>query len=119
MPRVTFQETTFECAPGANLRAELFRAGLTPHNGQATWFNCKGLGTCGTCAVQVEGKVSPPSLREQARLSFPPHTLVHGLRLACQVEVLGDLTVTKHEGFWGQHIARGAAPGEAPEETVG
>ena len=50
---------------------------------------CRGLGTCGTCAVQVVGKVVPQEwgIQERLRFSFPPHhpsTSAH-LRLACQV----------------------------------
>lgn len=102
MPVVTFRGQTISCEGGARLRDVLSEAGLTPHNGQSRWFNCKGLGTCGTCAVRVEGELPPPSARERARLGFPPHRLESGLRLACQVRVESDLRVEKLEGFWGQ-----------------
>lgn len=104
MPEVRFRDEVLEVEEGANLRAALRRAGLSPHNGNASWFNCKGMGTCGTCAVRIEGAVSPaePSARERWRLSFPPHRPERGLRLACQVRVAGDLEVHKLEGFWGQ-----------------
>ena len=36
------------------------------------------------------------------RLRLPPHDLASGLRLACQVNVLGDVEVTKFEGLFGQ-----------------
>jgi hypothetical protein len=35
---------------------------------------------------------------------MPPHDRDSGLRLACQVNVLGDLTVIKYAGLWGQKI---------------
>lgn len=38
---------------GATLRTAMLEAGVTPHNGRATLINCRGLGTCGTCAVEV------------------------------------------------------------------
>lgn len=51
-----------------------------------------------------------PSARERARLAFPPHTAAAsaagGLRLACQVRVVGDVAVAKGEGFWGHRPAR-------------
>ena len=102
--RVQFEGRVLQVDDGTSLRQALFDAGLTPHNGNSRWFNCKGFGTCGTCAVQIVGAVSPPSVRERARLSFPPHTVESNLRLACQVAVKSDLTVIKHDGFWGQQV---------------
>lgn len=71
------------------LRTALLRSGVTPHNGQAQLINCRGLGTCGTCAVEIEGDVSPKSwnAKEGLRLNFPPHKSPGNqkLRLACQV----------------------------------
>jgi hypothetical protein len=43
---------------------------------------------------------------ERARLNFPPHGGANQspkLRLACQVQIRGDVGVTKRTGFWGQH----------------
>lgn len=99
MPKVSFQGQTIEVETGARLRDALRSAGLSPHNGNSAWFNCTGLGTCGTCAVRVRGRVEPetPRGREQWRLGFPPHEQGRGLRLACQVRVMGDLDVEKLE----------------------
>ena len=88
---------------GVNLRAALLSGGCSPHNDGASLVNCRGLGTCGTCAVEIVGPVSPPTRLEEARLRFPPHEGGPGrLRLACQVTALGDLQITKRAGFWGQ-----------------
>ncbi|MFC7134711.1 MULTISPECIES: 2Fe-2S iron-sulfur cluster binding domain-containing protein [Salinibaculum] len=103
MPTIEFQGETVECEAGATLRDVLLEAGLSPHNGP-TAVSCHGHGTCGTCAVDIEGDVAEPSKRERRRLSFPPHDTDSGLRLACQVPVTADLVVTKHGGFWGQHV---------------
>ena len=103
MPSVHFADVTIECLEGANLRAVLLRARLPLYNDAARALNCRGLGTCGTCAVEIEGPVSEPTAVERLRLGFPPHRRDAGLRLACQCKVQGDLVVTKHSGMWGQH----------------
>lgn len=102
MPTVEFGGEEIECERGAVLRDVLLDAGLSPHNGPTT-VSCHGLGTCGTCAVRIEGAVDPetPTGREAWRLDFPPHDAAEGRRLACQVRVEGDLTVEKDAGFWG------------------
>jgi ferredoxin len=102
MPTVSFRDRTIDCEEGAVLRDVLCEAGESPHNGRSSLLNCRGLGSCGTCAVAVSGETSDPTRREQLRLSTPPHDPDAGLRLACQTRVLGDLRVRKGEGFWGQ-----------------
>ena len=98
----------FTARDGELLRTAALRQGVvSPHNGRANVINCRGLGTCGTCAVEVQGDIFPKTRNsiEAVRLSCPPG---HGssrekpLRLACQVQVKGDLVVTKRTGFWGQ-----------------
>jgi ferredoxin len=82
----------------------LLRARLPLYTVVARALHCRGRGTCGTCAVRVEGPVSEPTPAELRRMRFPPHHPESGLRLACQCTVLGDLTVTKYTGLWGQHV---------------
>jgi ferredoxin len=110
MPTVRFNGRTIECEEGARLRDVLLEAGETPHNDRARFVNCRGFGTCGTCAVEiVSGEVEPRNRRELWRLDFPPHESSgpdersSDLRLACQVRVNDDLVVRKYPGFWGQH----------------
>lgn len=102
MPTIQAQGKTFTCEEGANLRQALLKNGVQVYNGGAATINCHGFGTCGTCAVAVEGNVSEMGLREKTRLSLPPHSLSQNRRLSCQTKVLGDLKVTKYDGFWGQ-----------------
>jgi ferredoxin len=104
MATVRFGDAAIECEQGALLRDVLLDAGHSPHNGGSGLLNCNGFGTCGTCAVEIDGPVSDQTSRERRRLNFPPHTPEDGLRLACQTRVQGDITVRKHEGFWGQHV---------------
>jgi len=101
----------FTAATGETLRSAALRSGvISPHNGRANLINCRGLGTCGTCAVSIAGEIDPSERNtvEQVRLSVPPGhgmtSVESDLRLACQVQVRGDLKVTKYAGFWGQHI---------------
>lgn len=102
MPTVTAQGKRIECDRGANLRRVLLKAGVDLYNQQSKVINCRGIGTCGTCAVEIEGAVSEPNWRDRSRRSLPPHSPTRNLRLACQTRVLGDLKVTKYDGFWGQ-----------------
>jgi len=102
MPTVTVEGRTFTCETGANLRQVLLANQGPVYNGAAQVINCHGLGTCGTCAVEIEGPVSEMGQREKMRLSLPPHNLQRNRRLACQTKVLGDITVIKHGGLWGQ-----------------
>ncbi len=101
MPTVAFAGKTIECPQGANLRMVLLRARLPLYHNVARAIHCRGFGTCGTCAVRIEGEVSEPTVRELRRLDFRPHKPEAGLRLACQTSVLGDITVTKYAGLWG------------------
>ncbi len=110
MPTIKAQGQVFECAVGANLRQVLLQQGIALHNDRSQIINCRGLGTCGTCAVQIEGAVSPPNWRDQTRRSLPPHSLAQNRRLACQTQVLGDIEVTKFDGFWGQSDRQRWAP---------
>jgi ferredoxin len=102
MPNVRAEGKTFECEVGANLRQVMLQHGVNVYNGAAKTVNCHGLGTCGTCAVQVEGEVSEMGWREKTRLSLPPHSAGSNRRLSCQTQVLGDVAVTKYDGMWGQ-----------------
>ncbi len=104
MATVRFGTTEIECEEGTLLRDVLLAADQSPHNGGSNYINCNGHGTCGTCAVDIEGPVSDPTDRERRRMKLPPHSTDSGLRLACQTRVQGDITIRKHDGFWGQHV---------------
>ena len=63
MPTVRFGDPTIECEYGATLRDVLLEAGTSPHSGRANAANCRGRGTCGTCAVAVEGRTATVTVR--------------------------------------------------------
>ena len=124
------EDVTFTADDGELLRTAALRRGLvSPHNGRARLINCRGLGTCGTCAVEIEGTAEEsdsasapvdPSERnnvENLRLNFPPHNFSSNqspkLRLACQIAVRGNLVVTKRAGFWGQNDTKMVDPSSA------
>ena len=111
MPKVTFNGFEMNCKTGDNLRTVIRRHGHSPYNGLANYLNCHGLGTCGTCAVDISGRTSGKTKVERWRLDFPPHQSEDGLRLACQCKVLGDLEIRKHDGFWGEKIKNEEDPG--------
>lgn len=102
MPTITAPGKTMSCETGANLRQVLLVNGVDLYNGRAKIMNCRGIGTCGTCAVQIEGPVSAANWKDRARRALPPHSPERDLRLACQTHVIGNITVTKYDGFWGQ-----------------
>ena len=108
MPWIQFAGETIRCSRADNLRSVLMRHEPSMrgklYNGAAGLTHCRGLGTCGTCAVEVQGELTPMTKVEKWRLGFPPHHADSGLRLACQVCVLGDLVVTKHSGMWGHRF---------------
>jgi ferredoxin len=101
MPKIIFRGQELECELGANLRQVLMAHGLPLYHPVARVIHCRGLGTCGTCAVKIEGTVSEMTGVERWRLNFPPHHAQSGLRLACQCKVMGDLRLEKWKGLWG------------------
>ena len=58
---------------------------------------CGGRGSCGKCAVTVEGAVSAPNDSERRA----------GTRLSCQITVLGDAVVTLPDSCRDEQIETG------------
>ena len=116
MPEIEFAGRTVTCDVGDNLRRVLLDARLPLYNGLAAAIHCRGLGTCGTCSVEIQGEVSPMTGIERWRLQFPPHRRESQLRLACQCHVVGDLKLTKHRGMWGHQIHPVLPEQECPDE---
>ena len=100
MAEISFAGQTIYCQHGDNLRQVLLANNLPLYNGIASTIHCRGLGTCGTCAVQIQGNVSEMTNVEKWRLGFPPHHSDSGLRLSCQYKVFRDLQIEKRRGLW-------------------
>ncbi len=120
MPTITAQGKAFQCQQGANLRQALLDNGIDLYSPRANYINCMGIGTCGTCAVAIEGEVSDANWKDSARRNLPPHNgrkdTQKPLRLACQTKVLGDIKVTKFTGFWGHKSQVAWTPAAASSE---
>jgi len=52
---------------------------------------CGGKGVCGKCRMLVEGSLSEITSREREHVT--PSEIAQGVRLACQVRLLGDASV--------------------------
>lgn len=97
--RFTNWDKTVECKPFTNLRDLALEHDLPLYNALAKYTNCQGHGLCGTCMVEVTPQKNLTSKGARENLRF---IQVKGnLRLACQVEVTGDIEVTKHRGHFG------------------
>lgn len=102
MHKITFdrEKLTHEVTPGANLREVMLDIDVSPYKGAAKILNCRGRGDCKTCKVRIspDAHVSPRTHAELARdlnrvMQMIDHRELHGLRLACQVRVRGDVHV--------------------------
>jgi len=118
MPKVTFvnEKIELEVPVGANLRTEARKAGIEMYPGMNRYFNCYGMGACGTCRVLIkEGmqNLNPKTITEKGNFAMHPLTVLAIIgqepesRLACQVTVNGDCTVEtcpnlniSGENFW-------------------
>jgi ferredoxin len=76
MPYVLAKGKTIECVLEANLRKILLQADIDLNNNGAKVINCRGIGSCGTCAVLVEGEVSEPK-KARHDTTFPASLLCH------------------------------------------
>lgn len=113
MPKIKFigEKKEIEVEQGANLRLEAMAAGVNLYHGLNGFgstlnqyvFNCKGLGTCGTCCVYIKKGMencSPPTTMEKLRMRVPDHVDENNeLRLACQLQVNGDIEVETDPPF--------------------
>ncbi len=94
MPTVDFyfEKKTVDVGDNANLRGVALAHDVEIYEGPFKIQNCHGLGLCGTCVVEIlEGMehLSPRTKAENSKLKGLSPTL----RLACQCQVRGDVSV--------------------------
>lgn len=120
MPTVTFvnEFRKVEAPSGANLRAVALEAGIVIDRQFFLGLSCKNRGLCGQCKVWVKdatlGATSPRTWKE--RLFF--RRLQGWRRLACQVQVLGDVEVWSAPGGPDRMAARPIDPPPTPTAHV-
>jgi ferredoxin len=119
MPKIVFvsEKQEVEVPEGTNLREAAMKAGIQVYHGVHRYLNCWGHGLCGSCRMLVKKgteNLSPKTKLERFTLYFPLGaaalaTIGHEdeMRLSCQAQVKGDVTVeTKPtfnwsgENFW-------------------
>jgi ferredoxin len=105
MPIVTFinEKKEIQVPEGANLRKEALRAGIQVYAGvhKLPVANCHGFSMCGACRVLITKGIenaSPIGAAERLRLKMSMAYVGNEdtMRLSCQTQVLGDMTVETH-----------------------
>lgn len=97
MPTVDFyfDKKKVDVGENANLRGVALAHEVEIYDGPFKLSNCRGLGLCGTCVVEIlEGmqNLTPRTKAENSKLKGLPQTF----RLACQCQVRGDVSVITH-----------------------
>ena len=83
--KVPLLNRVWEVKRGENLLEALRREGIEVDS------YCGGMGSCGKCVVKVKGEeISSPNSLEEKHLK---EKIKEGFRLACQVEVYGEVEV--------------------------
>ncbi|MSR65154.1 MAG: (2Fe-2S)-binding protein [Verrucomicrobiae bacterium] len=94
MPTVDFyfEKKQVDVGDNANLRGVALAHDIEVYEGPFKFTNCRGLGLCGTCVVEIlEGMqhLTPRTKAETSKLKGLPGTF----RLACQCRVRGNVSV--------------------------
>lgn len=80
---------------------DFFSINLSPHEPLAehltaqnspVLFGCR-TGLCGTCLVEIQGNIPPPTTAEKEVLEILAPDNPHA-RLACQIDLTQDITIT-------------------------
>jgi len=88
----SFKTTEVEVSTDQDMRSALQAAGIDVYTLRGKLTNCGGGASCGTCKVDVVeggGLCNGVSGREDRKLDGQPESW----RLACQLKVLGDVTI--------------------------
>ncbi len=95
MPKVTItndetgESKTFRAGLGANLRQAALYADVEIYKGMNKMTNCRGMGFCGTCLIEVEPMENVRNHTFIEKL----HKVAPNQKLGCRAKVYGDITV--------------------------
>lgn len=95
MPKIKFvkNKPEIEVPAGANLMRALLKAGLPVAS------SCNGDGVCSKCRIKIiEGQKNLSEPNDTELILKEQNSISKELRISCQVEVLGDVTVDA--GYW-------------------
>lgn len=107
MPIINFvnENKTLEVSPNSNLRLEMKKAKISPYSGVKNFINCFGNGLCSMCAVEIVENKGASGRKEEEESTLISETPFYARkiekhhRLACQVLVVGDMSVKTHPKF--------------------
>lgn len=101
MPTVRFfrEDVTCDAEPGETLRELAIRAGVQIYRSFHVPLNCKGKGKCGSCRIELsQADNVRPAGRTPCEVKFLARKFSDpGTRLACQIEVIEDVSVLTQE----------------------
>ncbi len=95
MPKITVEDTvtgkteTFKIGYGGNLRQAAEARGINLYKGMNEYLNCHGMGSCGTCLIEIAPleNVDGHSIIEKL------HKIGDNQKLGCRTKVYGDITI--------------------------
>ena len=95
MPKITVHNNetgevkVFKAGYGANLRQAALYNDVNLYKGMMTHLNCRGMGFCGTCLIEVDPpeNVNPQTFIEKI------HKLAPNQKLGCRAKVYGNITI--------------------------
>ncbi len=95
MPKITIvnaetnETKTIKVGYGANMRQAAAYKDVEIYKGMSRMLNCRGMGICGTCLIEVEPmeNVDPQTFIERL------HKLEPNQKLGCRAKVYGDITI--------------------------
>lgn len=95
MPKITVEDTatgkteTIKIGYGGNLREAVQARGVNLYKGMNEHLNCRGMGSCGTCLIEV----SPLENVDGHTIIEKLHKIEGNQKLSCRTKVYGDITI--------------------------
>ncbi len=95
MPKITVEDTatgkteTLKIGYGGNLREAAQARGINLYKGMNEHLNCHGMGSCGTCLIEVE----PLENVDGHTIIEKLHKIEGNQKLGCRTKVYGDIKI--------------------------